>query len=195
MGGKMKIVDNTEHIDRMYRIIDRLDKPYKTLCRIPLYIDTELAIKFRSAPGASSHHHVYIGGLAVHTSEVVGFCHQMAAHGINRNVLITAAVWHDVGKVDEYELVSGTDKYQTTARRAQVGHLVDSVLMFIDKSRGIVESGQLEIERRNDIVYCMLAHHGRREWGSPVEPGTIEAFILHSADMLSMQAAKRSEKL
>ena len=190
----MKVVDNTEHVQWMQNIVGQLEEPFKTLCRIPLNIDTALAIKFRSAPGASTHHHAYIGGLAIHTSEVVGFCHQMAGHGVNRNVLITAAIWHDVGKVDEYEFAPGMDKYITTPRRGQIGHLIDSTYMFLRESQGIFDDGLLSVEDRDAILHCMLSHHGRREWGAAVEPETIEAFILHSADMLSMQKAKREER-
>lgn len=137
------------------------------------------SVAFQECVGGSTRHHAYPAGLAQHTAEVLEYCLFMAVGRfnapVNREVLITAAIFHDCMKVRDYEV--GGDY------REKIRHVAGSFAFWVKTAEdlGIAQ------ETIDQVGHCILAHHGRQEWGSPVEPQTIEAFILHSADMLSMQ--------
>lgn len=145
------------------------------------------------APGASSgNHHDYDYGLLEHTLEVVEIALQIARaerlHSrISEDTLVVAAILHDIAKVYEYELIPGTALWRKSEYRKLHRHVAGGVV-WLERwlaARGTsVDSGWLL-----RIEHAMLAHHGRLEWGSPVEPRTLEAQILHYADMLSAHPA------
>lgn len=132
---------------------------------------------FTMKPAAHSHHHNYIGGLLQHTAEVMKFAYNIAtAVDCDIDVVLTAAFFHDIEKVKEYTLEGDYLPYAT-----QVGHVVGSALTFMSYAR-MLYVNEKDIDK---VVHCILAHHGKKEWGSPVEPQTPEAAIVHEADMIS----------
>jgi len=135
--------------------------------------------RFQSAPCSAKHHHIYEGGLASHTAEVLSFALDAGKGRTNRTILVTAAIWHDYMKIEDYEMVDGKPK--ETLYRTRNRHVTGSYAEFLMAAK------QLEIPKpfQLDVGHCILAHHGRNEWGSPVEPQTPEAWILHAADMWS----------
>lgn len=139
---------------------------------------------FVTAPGGASHHHAYKGGLLQHTSEVVAHVIRVAGPVLDMPSLILAAIWHDYMKTREY-VIEPDGRITKTQYHAQIGHVAGSYVEFVHHARrlGVPDT---EIEK---IGHIMLAHHGRLEWRSPVEPQTPEAFILHTADMLSARGA------
>lgn len=138
---------------------------------------------FQIKPGSKSHHHNYPTGLLEHTLDVTRRCWYMAGDTIDFDVLITSAVWHDFHKIYEYEWNEKDKCVIGLSYRYYIGHVVGSTIEFLRES--YLLSVPEDIVR--PITHCMLAHHGRTEWRSPVEPQTPEAWILHSADMLSCQ--------
>jgi len=141
--------------------------------------------RFLICPGAQSHHHCYKGGLAVHTSEVAQFARQMTDTQELKELLTIAAIFHDRNKIFEYE-IQPNGKIKNLPYRHLVGHVVGSWQYFNQRAT----AHNIDENLTFHIGHCLLTHHGRREWGSPVEPQTKEALILHSADMLSMQKGK-----
>lgn len=156
--------------------------------------------KFQKAFGSHERHHAYEGGLLNHTLEVLkfsidmarGFREQKWPHvAVNCNVLVTAAVFHDYMKIREYDREYDKDfddsdfspKIVKTDYREKIRHVAGSYAEFLKRA----ELAKLNQGFIDAVGHCILAHHGRQEWGSPIEPQTLEAFILHSADMLSMQ--------
>lgn len=148
--------------------------------------------RFAEAPGGAKHHHNYKGGLADHTLEVAEmamlFCRGLE---LEKRALI-AAIFHDYGKVLEYTIHYDIDGNQesitTTPFKDHVSHIPYSWEFFrFTGSEAGLDSAEIE-----EIGHAILAHHGRKEWGSPVEPRTPLAFALHSADMLSMQGWSKS---
>lgn len=139
---------------------------------------------FAQAPGSAGHHHAFHGGLALHTAEVVRNCSALGPN-LDWAVLLTAAIWHDAGKRFEYELPAEEGgRITTTAYRDQVGHVAGSVIELRWRVADLVDE-DVHGGWLMQVTHCMLAHHGRREWGSPVEPQTPEAWVLHAADMMS----------
>lgn len=144
---------------------------------------------FFQAPAATKRHHAYPGGLAAHTLEVMGNCHLTcdgflrphiaqypAAQTPDRDVLLTAALWHDFMKIREYSGHPADATY-----RRHTGHIVGSAMAFAH----VASELDAHWTKIDAVVHCILAHHGRPEWGSPVEPQTLEAMLLHHADMWS----------
>lgn len=203
---------NTESIVAIRCYLKNRSPKVRELCELVLTIP-----EFATAPGGATRHHIHEGGLAEHTMEVLHEC-WMQSEGLSewsKDILYTAAVFHDVGKIHEYTIVQKlgppvncgakvlrailpeTEVKKTEFARL-VGHLSWSWMFFIQSVSSTHRHymhrvfDELFIEQ---VSHCMLAHHGRRAWGSPVEPETREAFILHHADMLSMkQASGHKEK-
>jgi 3'-5' exoribonuclease len=146
---------------------------------------------FQQCPAALTYHHCYEGGLAVHTLEVLEYA-LAAAKALPLNdddmdVLITAAIWHDYMKIREYVRGEAGAFESDRGYYGVIGHIAGSAIEFSKTARFYAVPP--EIEER--IVHCLLSHHGRREWGSPVEPQTVEALLLHQADMLSAKFGTR----
>ena len=178
---------NTVSTDRLRSLIDSIhSQPLRETCRTLL---TDAA--FLKAPAAAKMHHAYTGGLVAHTVEVAEIALRMAVSlkggilpEVNHDILLTAALWHDYCKIHEYTEVNGEWIHSTDNYNRRIGHITGSVLAFLVRA----EAGCNNITQPtlDAITHAMLAHHGPvREWGSPVAPQTIEALILHQADMLS----------
>jgi 3'-5' exoribonuclease len=152
--------------------------------------------EFLTWPAAISMHHAYEGGLITHTFEVIKHAKMIAFgfKGVNEDVLIAAALWHDYGKIFEYQKVPFYAAVDSRTRHLPIGneawirdsnvmsHIISSTIHFV------VAASIHGVDRatKDAVVHCILAHHGPvREWGSPEAPRTIEALILHQADMLS----------
>ena len=139
--------------------------------------------KFFTSPGGSEHHHNYKHGLVMHVSEVMRNVVSMTGARPS-DELVTAVIWHDYMKTRDYDLnEDGTVKKLTY--RKLINHVSGSAMEFDFHAR-VVGVPQ---ETRDRVEHLLLSHHGRKEWGSPVEPLTAEAFILHAADMMSAHGA------
>lgn len=154
-------------------------KPLRALCRKVL---TNKGVKSRlmTAPGAVSVHHAYAGGLLEHTLAVcracMAFC-DLYPH-LDRQALLVAAVFHDLGKAWEY--ADGPVREHTDEGRL-LGHIHLGMAVL---EPFFAKATDLEPELETHIKHLILAHHGELEWGSPKRPKTAEAFALHFADNL-----------
>ena len=140
---------------------------------------------FSTAPGGKDHHHNYPGGLADHTFEVATLAMRFAEGFGEEELALVAAVFHDYGKIHDYSFAE-ENKIISTPFQKETGHLVWSW----EKFREIAIEEGMDYKSIDKISHAILAHHGRREWGSPVEPMTPLAWALHSADMLSSRGFK-----
>ena len=135
--------------------------------------------------GSVDKHHAYLGGLVVHTFEVASYALHMVEMfpDADRDVVLTAAIFHDFMKVRDYGIHTPVAGFYETAYRDLVRHVAGSHAEFVRLVHDcdVTEVTVLKIE------HAILAHHGRKEWGSPIEPQTLEAHILHYADMLSVK--------
>lgn len=140
--------------------------------------------RFGAAPAAKLHHHAYVGGLAEHTLSVMDLCAGAADHypDLDRDLLLAGAFCHDLGKVRELAVEPG---FPYTEEGQLVGHIVLGYEMVRDRAR---ETG-LPAERAVDLGHLVLSHQGELEWGSPVEPRTLEALVLHFVDNLDSKVA------
>lgn len=136
---------------------------------------------FQQAPAAKGIHHAYIGGLMEHSLSVGKAADALATHyeGVNRSLLLTGALLHDIGKLEELQMECGIVDYTVQGRLK--GHLVigsEMVGKVAEKIKNFPE------ELANQVQHLILSHHGRQEFGSPTVPMTVEAFILSFLDDL-----------
>jgi 3'-5' exoribonuclease len=165
----------------------------KIEARVELYRDrTQLALlQIRKArPEAKVMHHAYLGGLLEHVIGLCGLAKQVAAHyqpELDVDLLVTAAILHDVGKLDElcYERSIGY-----TTHGQLLGHIVmevETVGKAIDKIEGFPPELKIVVQ------HLLISHHGEYEFGSPKLPMIREALVFHYLDDLdSKMAAARA---
>jgi 3'-5' exoribonuclease len=137
------------------------------------------ASELRVWPAAVSVHHAYRGGLLEHVLQVAQTARALArAYGADEDVVTAGALLHDIGKLRELDYEVAT----TYSRDGNlIGHITIGVLMVHDACAAIAGFPD---ERRAHIEHLVVSHHGNREYGSPIEPMTVEAFILAAADDL-----------
>jgi 3'-5' exoribonuclease len=137
------------------------------------------ADRLRLWPAAVKVHHDYRSGLLEHVLKILELVVAQAGfYGANRDLLIAGAILHDIGKLEElsYSLAA-----EYTIEGNLVGHITIGVGMVRDMAREIPD---LPHDLLLELEHLILSHHGSRENGSPVEPMTVEAFILAAADDL-----------
>ncbi|MDA8125252.1 MAG: HD domain-containing protein [Deltaproteobacteria bacterium] len=140
--------------------------------------DETLAALFRRAPAAKAFHHNYIGGLLEHTLSVVRLTDRAAAHypGVNRDLLITGALLHDIGKIHEFS-------YDRIVEYSDEGRLVGHIVMGVEMiDRRIAAIPDFPAQTAMELRHLILSHHGVLEYGSPKRPKTLEALIVHHID-------------
>ncbi|NMB44798.1 MAG: HD domain-containing protein [Firmicutes bacterium] len=146
---------------------------------------------FGVAPAARSMHQAYVGGLLEHTLNVVRLCQTVALlyPEADQDLLITGALLHDVGKVQEYAVKAGIE---ITNSGRLLGHVVMGYSMVTEAIAGLAGFPE---EKAMRLQHMLLSHHGQLEWGSPKQPKTLEACILHHCDNLDGQVSKFAEIL
>ncbi len=142
--------------------------------------DRKFISQFENAPAAKSFHHSYVGGLLEHTLSVCQMAVQVAEHypQLDRDLLITAAFLHDIGKIKEFKF-DNTINYSDEGRL--LGHLVLGAGMLDDKLSELKSFPQDLAVR---LKHLILSHHGQYEFGSPKRPKFLEAFALYFIDDL-----------
>jgi 3'-5' exoribonuclease len=148
--------------------------------------DTALAQAYREAPAARQLHHAWLGGLLEHVVSLLGLADRVAAHYplLDRDLLVTGVILHDIGKIRELEWETGFDY---TVEGVLLGHIqmgVDLVEKTIAGLPGFPD------RLRTLVLHMVLSHHGRLEFGSPKLPMIPEALVLNFLDDLDakMQA-------
>ncbi len=153
--------------------------------------DHNFVQQIKQAPAAKSMHHAYLGGLLEHTVSVTRLLGRICDHypHLDRDLLITASILHDIGKLDEFSYQLHLD--YTDAGRL-LGHVVlgvQRVQESINKLKGFPPTLALALQ------HLMVSHHGEHEFGSPKRPKTLEAFALHYADDLDAKINHVSQLL
>ena len=153
--------------------------------------DEEFIKKFKGHSAAKMVHHGFVGGLLEHTVSVTRLSNFFADMYpmLNRNLLLTAAMCHDIGKM--YELSPMPENDYTDAGNL-LGHLVMGSEMIGEAARTI-EGFPKDLEL--ELKHCILAHHGELAYGSPKKPALAEAFALNFADNLDAKMETLKEML
>ena len=140
--------------------------------------DEEFVKVFKYSSAAKAVHHGFVGGLLEHTLSVTKMCDYYASVYpiLNRDLLLTAAICHDIGKTKE---LSGFPENDYTDEGQFLGHIVMGTEMVGEKIRKI--DGFPKV-LENELKHCIIAHHGEYEFGSPKKPAIVEAVALNFAD-------------
>ncbi|MFA6001486.1 MAG: HD domain-containing protein [Thermoleophilia bacterium] len=162
-----------------YFLTEVFDEDYSRLLE-SFFCDKSFMEKFCQAPGEERSHHAYLGGLLEHTVSVATLCqHVTVQHPrINSDLLITAALLHDIGKVDEF-------RYEGRISLSREGELLGHVLLgqkMIEQR--ISRLGGFPAEKELQLLHALVSHHGELEWGAPKRPQSAEALTLHHLDNL-----------
>lgn len=174
---------STKDIDEMYKnlvgFIQQIKEPHLKKLVDSFFIEDKdfiKAFKFHSA--AKSVHHGFIGGLLEHTLGVVKLCDYLANNYpiLNRDLLISAALFHDVGKMVELSTFPENDY---TDDGQLLGHIYIGTERISERIKTIPN---FPPKLANELKHCILAHHGELEYGSPKKPAIIEAMALNFAD-------------
>src|ERR1700716_4143199 len=142
--------------------------------------DSEIATAYRNAPAAKTLHHAYIGGLLDHVVSLFRSCDLMCRNypQINRDLLLSGAFLHDVGKIHE---LTYNRSFSYTTRGQLLGHMVIELEMLHQK---IALVPDFPPELKTLLEHLIISHHGEYEFGSPKLPMFPEALLLHYMDDL-----------
>ena len=169
-------------IDTMYQelkqYMGKVENPYLQQLLEGFFLDAEFEKQFKHHSAAKTVHHGFMGGLLEHTLGVTGLCEAFCRQYpvLNRDLLLTAAMFHDIGKLKElstFPLNDYTDEGQL------LGHIVIGTEWVGEHIREIPGFPQ---KLSTELKHCILAHHGEYEFGSPKKPALIEAVALNFAD-------------
>lgn len=172
-----------KNIEEMYaellKIMESIDNTYlKQLLEAFFVKDTAFVQAFKKSSAAKTVHHGFIGGLLEHTLSVTKLCdYYCTAYPIlKRDLLLTAAICHDMGKIRE---ISAFPVNDYTDEGQFIGHIVMGSEMISEKVREIPGFPPM---LAMELKHCILSHHGELEFGSPKKPAIIEAVALTFAD-------------
>ncbi|MBR1471181.1 MAG: HD domain-containing protein [Lachnospiraceae bacterium] len=184
-----------KNIDGMYTellgLVDSVSNPFIKRLLDAFFRDEAFAKEFKKASAAKTVHHGFIGGLLEHSLNVASLCSHMCEMYpvLNRNLLVGAALLHDVGKVRE---LSAFPENDYTDEGQLLGHIIIGAQMVAEQIRQI-EGFPAELSA--EIQHCILAHHGELEYGSPKKPAIIEALALNLADNMDAKIETFTEVL
>ncbi len=142
--------------------------------------DARFKEMFLKHSAAKTMHHNFVGGLLEHTLSVTKLCAYLAEHYpvLDRDLLLTAAMFHDVGKLSELSAFPENDY-------TDAGQLLGHIYIGADwLSKRMEKIGGFPVKRKNELLHCILSHHGELEFGSPKKPELAEAIALSMADNL-----------
>ena len=174
--------DITKLSDKLFEYIENIQEVYLKELLLSIFEDKEFFTLFANSPAAKTWHHNYLGGLLEHTISVTTICDFVShLYPLNKDLLITGAILHDIGKVYEYH-VKPTIDFSVEGRL--VGHIPLGDKIICEKAAQI---NNFPKELLMKLRHLILAHHGEYEKASARLPQTLEAIVLHYSDNLDAQ--------
>ncbi|MDE7429404.1 MAG: HD domain-containing protein, partial [Lachnospiraceae bacterium] len=168
-----------EMTEELLKFIDSIKNPYLHSVLEAFFVkDSDFLKAFQQSSAAKTVHHGFVGGLLQHTLAVTRLCDYYCTQYpiLNRDLLLTAAICHDIGKTKELSLFPLNDY---TEDGQFLGHIMIGTEMVGEKIRQIEGFPTL---LANELKHCILSHHGELEFGSPKKPAIVEAVALSYAD-------------
>ncbi|MBF0223908.1 MAG: HD domain-containing protein [Desulfobacterales bacterium] len=164
--------------ERILKLIGTIQNEYLSKLLNSFFSNHDFASKFKTAPAAKKMHHAYLGGLLEHSLSTAMLVDKIGVHynGIDRDLLLTGAILHDIGKVREFEYKFNID-YSDEGRL--LSHIVIGLEIVSDK---IKEIQNFPSELATKLKHLIISHHGHKEFGSPEPPKTLEALLLYYLD-------------
>ncbi|HIH01143.1 TPA: HD domain-containing protein [Thermoplasmata archaeon] len=166
--------------ERLKAFANGVEEPHISRLLRSFFDDDEFMEEFASCPASMQLHSAAIGGLLHHTLNVAEICSKvLLLHpNLDRDLVMAGALLHDIGKIRSFSVSTSIDH---TTEGNLVGHMVIGDEELMGRLRAIDGfPDDLALKLR----HILASHHGRREWGSPVEPMMPEALLVHEADDL-----------
>ena len=171
--------DIEEMFAQILSYVNSVKNPYLSQLLKKFFVeDSDFIKEFKKHSAAKSVHHGFMGGLLEHTLSVTNMCNYFATAypNIHRDLLIAAALFHDMGKIDEIAEFPRNDYTDD-------GQLLGHIFIGAQKlSVAIASISGFPKKLESELLHCILAHHGKLEFGSPKVPALLEAMALHLAD-------------
>lgn len=174
----------TKDIEKMFSEItdaaDKVKNPSLKKLLKEFLNDTETVKKYKEIAAGYVVHHAYFGGLLEHTTEILSFVPAVCkVHPkINKDILTTGAILHDIGKIHEYAI-------STSVTITPTGKLLGHIFIGAEMVKKYGEKTGMDEELLDEVIHLILSHHGKLEYGSPVLPKTPEAISLNIMDDIS----------
>lgn len=171
--------DVAQMYEEILAYVQSVKNPYLHKLLTLFFVEDEAFIReFKRHSAAKSVHHGFLGGLLEHTLSVTDMCNYFANAypNIHRDLLITAALFHDMGKIDE---IASFPRNDYTDEGQLLGHIFIGAKKL---SQAVSQIDGFPKKLENELLHCILAHHGKLEFGSPKVPALLEAMALHLAD-------------
>lgn len=183
--------DVTAMYSQLMEYINSIKNPYLSRLLHGFFDDKKFEERFKFHSAAKSVHHGFVGGLLEHTLSVTRNCDFFAKVYpiLNRDLLLTAAIFHDVGKLKELSTFPENDY---TDEGQLLGHIMIGAEWVGNAIRQI---DGFPVVLANELKHCILAHHGELEFGSPKKPALVEAMALSFADNLDAKMETMKELL
>lgn len=184
-------VPTTDHdidqmMSRLNSYIRQVEDPFLSRVLRTFFADEEFVGKFREAPASIQKHSNCVGGLLEHTLSVVEICsllHSLKPR-MDRDLLITGAILHDLGKMDEY-------KVTTNIEMSEEGMLLGHIFLGTRRvEEAVDEIPQFPPTLKNKLLHTILSSHGKYEFGSPRQPQFAEAEAIHYADEMDAKVER-----
>ena len=171
--------DRNQMLHELRTLIGSIESPHLKKLLESFFTEDEAFVRdFLYSSAAKSVHHSFVGGLLEHTLSVTKLCdYYCSAYPVlKRDLLLSAAMLHDIGKTKE---LSAFPENDYTDAGNLLGHIVMGSEMISEKAKQIPDFPPVLL---NELKHCILAHHGEFEFGSPKKPSLAEAMALHLAD-------------
>jgi 3'-5' exoribonuclease len=174
----------TKDIDELWRTLSDFvagfQNPHLKALVQAFMADPEIAAAYRNAPAAKTLHHAYIGGLLDHVVSLFRSCDLISRNypQINRDLLLTGAFLHDIGKIHE---LTYNRSFSYTTKGQLLGHMIIELEML--QAKLSLQPGFPE-ELKTLVEHLIISHHGQYDFGSPKLPMFPEALMLHYLDDL-----------
>lgn len=167
--------DSAEMIAEIEKLVESVKHPHLRALLDCFFSNKEFLARFSTAPAAQKIHHAYIGGLLEHSLSAANLCDLVASKypNIDRDLLITGALLHDIGKVEELS-------WDKSIKYSDSGHLVGHIVggaMMVDKAADTIDGFHPLLKLK--MTHMILSHHGQKDFGSPKRPKSLESLVLH----------------
>ena len=183
-------IDADAVFNEIFALVYQMDNPI--LKKATIGVLGEYGESFKVVSAAKRMHHYKRGGLLRHVKEMLDlalFVQKMYPTA-NKDLLIAGVIYHDIMKVEEYQYANGLAE-----DFSKKGFLFGHIFLGAELPKKYVSEEEANSEEIEMLQHIILSHHGRLEWGSPVEPATIEAIIVHHVDNLDAKVYAFSDEL
>lgn len=186
----------TKNVEEMYKqligYVNKIKEPHMKALVSSFFVEDKVFVdKFKKHSAAKSVHHGFIGGLLEHTLGIVRLCDYLADNYpvLKRDLLLASAMFHDIGKMEE---ISSFPENDYTDEGNLLGHIYIGAQRVSERIKTIPGFTK---KMENEVIHCILAHHGELEYGSPKKPALAEALALSLADNMDAKIQTMTELL